>query len=136
MNQALKKRLFRYGISGLFCIGMAGLYAGLRDFFSLSRVEQYLVLCDAFTIPGMLLILLGMMVFLSNHGALDGLGYVLSYAFKALIPGKKDRQERYFDYVERKHSEGKAMGYGFLFITGGISLLISFVFMFLFYQLY
>ena len=135
MSQEKKQLIIKYGLSGLFCLVLAGLYIGLRDFNHLSLVEKYLVICDAFTIPGILLILLGILVFLSNQGAMDGLGYALSYAIKMLIPGNKDRQEKYFDYVSRKRGRNIS-GYGFLFISGGISLLVSLVFMFLFYQLY
>ncbi len=140
MRHPRKKNFIPYFLSFLFVGLLAGLYVGLRDFSSQSLMEKYRILCDAFTIPGVILILVGALVVLSDSGAFHGIGYVLAYAKNTLlhfvVPGALGNTETYFDYVERKKAEGRMRSYGFLFGTGVISMLISFIFMFLFYQLY
>ena len=140
MRNHSKKNFVPYLFSFLFVGLLAGLYVGLRDFSSQPLVEKYRMLCDAFTIPGVILILVGSLVLLSDSGAFHGIGYVLSYAKNTLlhfvVPGALGNTETYFDYVERKKAEGRMKNYVFLFVAGGLSMFISFVFMFLFYQLY
>lgn len=136
MSDSAKANLLKYGISGGFVALVAGVYIGSRDILSLERMEQYLVLCDAFTIPGLTLILLGCLVWLSNEGALDALGYAFSWAAKRLIPGGAlKEQEKYHEYVERKR-DNPTTGYGFLFQVGGIAMVIALINMVLFYQLF
>lgn len=135
MSKTAKTRLLKYGLSTLFCLVMAGVYLLQFDFDKLTQLELYKALCDAFTFPGALLILVGLLLAVSNEGALDGIGYVLSYAVKMLIPGKHGQSKRYYDYVEEKRSK-RVKGYGFLFIVGGISMAVALVFLALFYSVY
>lgn len=135
MSDTAKTNLLKYGLSGGTCAAMVVIYAWLRDFGTLPLVEKYLVLCDGFTLPGVLFLALGCMIWISAQGALDGIGYVVSYAVKMLIPGKKEEQERYYDYVERRR-EKRVKGYGFLFVVGGVCMVFVAVFMILFYSVY
>ena len=138
MRNSQKKGFAGYIVSGLFVVLLAALYIGLRDFPAMTLVEKYRTLCDAFTIPGLILILLGALLWVSDLGGFYGFGYVMNHAKNTLrhfiIPGNTGNTESFFDYTQRKKAEGHLTGYGFLFIVGGISMLISFVFMFLFYQ--
>ncbi len=60
------------------------------------------VLCDAFTLPGLLFLLLGLLVWLVGKGSLDGVGYLLKYTFRALIPGVAAKEPpSYHDYTSR-----------------------------------
>lgn len=132
----LRLGLIKYGGCAVFTALMAAAYIGLRDFEEAALVDQYLMLCDAFTIPGMLLIMVGCLIWASNLGALNGLSYVVRIAVFSLIPGKRlERDEAYGDYVARKR-EKKLKGYGFLFISGLIVMAVAMVFMMLFYSLY
>lgn len=138
-NQSKSKRI-AYILSVLFVVVLAGLYVGLRDFNDASLMEKYRMLCDAFTIPGTLLILFGSLVWVSDLGGFYGIGFVFNYAKKSIthffVPGTLGNTESYYDYIQRKKSEGHLTGYGFLFIVGGITMVIALVFLFLFYQLY
>jgi hypothetical protein len=99
-------------------------------------VEQYRILCDAFTVPGLLLIIFGSLLWVSNTGALDGLMYAVTTAVRFLIPGGRLKmEEKYGDYVERRR-EKPVRGYGFLLISGCVTMAISLVFMALFYAVY
>lgn len=137
----MKKRvlsiLLKYGITVL--IGFAMVMAVL-DFHGFaeaaSQVERYRILSDAFTIPGVILLMCGLLVFIANEGAFEGISYAVTYAVKMLIPGSSKEHERYGDYLERRREKGKAHGYGFLFITGGAFFLTAVLFILLFYSVY
>lgn len=137
MSDRLKANLLKYGISTVIVAVMVGVYVGSRDFLAESRMEQYRILCDAFTIPGTVFLMLGALMKLSNLGALDALSYAVSWLAKRLIPGRAAfaEQEKYYEYVQRKR-ENQVKGYGFLVIVGAIAMAVALVFLFLFYRLY
>lgn len=136
MSKELQIKLIKYGLSAAVTLGLAGWYIGARDFAGAELVDKYCMLCDAFSIPGIVLVMLGCMLWVSNEGVMHGVTWVLGFSWRALIPGKRKNVERYYDYVQRKRAKGKVTGYGFLFVVGGISLGIALVFMILFYRLY
>ena len=136
MSRKLLVNLIKYGFCALFVGLLVWAYIGLRDVSEFTLMDWYLTLCDAFTIPGMLLILFGAMVWVSNMGALDGLAYCVRFAVFSLIPGKRlERDEKYGEYIERK-SQHRIKGYGFLFWSGLVTMAIALVFMALFYSVY
>ena len=129
----MKGRLLKYGLSLLFVAVMAYLYLAPRDLAGAGEKGQYQLLCDALTVPGVLLICAGALVWVSNLGALDGLSYGLRLCFRALIPGKRLRQEEsYHDYVAARQ-EKRIKGYGFLLISGGITVAASVICLALYY---
>ena len=132
-----KKRLIKYGITGAIGALMAYMSVYLRvDSLDLPRVELYRILCDAFTIPGSILIMVGVLVMIANAGNFIGLGYAARHLKNMLIPFSHKKEEPYYDYYERKRKEGKVKGYGFLFITGAFYMAIAMVFYALFYSVY
>lgn len=132
-----KSILLKYGITAF--IGGLMVY-GVISFHGLSsaqtNVEIYRILADAFTIPGVVILLCGVLVAIANEGAFEGLSYVASYAIKMLIPGTGKQHEKFGEYVERRREKGGVKGYGFLFVTGGIFMVIAIVFIALFYSVY
>ena len=137
MKSPWKGRIVKYFATIFFCVLMVWFYIGSHDFALASQLEKYRILCDAFTIPGLLLILTGFLVWVSNQGALDGISYAVRGLFRVFIPGAGLRQnlETYYDYLKRK-DEKRIKGYGFLFLVGGISLAIALLFYFIFYSIY
>lgn len=139
MRTPLSKALIKYGISiGIsFFLAFIFVYTrtDLRNPGATALVDWYLILCDAFTIPGLLFLMLGCMMSLSSEGALDGVTYVLKNAVKMLIPGMALKMEKYYDYVSHKRAN-RAKGFGFLYVTGLVCMVFAAVFMFLFYSLY
>lgn len=93
--------------------------------------DVYRLVSDAFGVPGLLYLFAGLLIYLSNEGAFDGISYVLQYAFKALIPGTQ-KMENYGTYRERSR-EKRITGYGFLLIIGGVLQALSLLFTWLFY---
>ena len=139
MRSPLSKALTKYGISFGISLLLVYVFVAARvDFHNLSAtaaVDWYLILCDAFTIPGLIFLMLGCLMSLSSGGALDGVSYVLRNAFKMLIPGGALKMECYYEYKERKRAN-RAKGYGFLYITGLVCMALALIFMFLFYRVY
>ena len=112
-----KKNLIKYGVSISLSLLLAFFYVYVRVDFAdpgaTALVEWYRIICDAFTIPGLILLMLGCLMSLSNTGAMDGLGYVVSIALKMLIPGGGLKMERYKEYLDRRRAN-RVRGYGFL----------------------
>ena len=139
MSSPLKKNLIKYGVSVGLALALAFFYVYVRVDFAdpgaTPLVEWYRILCDAFTIPALILLMLGCLMSLSNAGAMDGLGYVVSIAVKMLIPGGALKMERYKEYLERRRAN-RVRGYGFLYLVGGGCMAVSLVFMVLFYAIY
>ena len=139
MSSKLKKNLIKYGVSAVLSLGLAFFYVYVRVDFSnpgaTARMEWYRILCDAFTIPGLILLMLGCLMSLSNAGAMDGLGYVVVNGLKMLIPGGAMKMERYKEYLERRR-ENRVKGYGFLYVVGAGCMIVSLIFMALFYGIY
>lgn len=135
MSKEAKAKLLKYGCCVLFIGLLAYLYLNLHSFSDADLSNKLRLLCDAFTIPGLLLIMFGGLLWASNEGAMDGLGYVLGRLARTLVPGDGIRKhERYADYVERKRNN-PVRGFSFLFIAGGVSLAVSIVFLVLFYTM-
>ena len=134
MSKEAKIRLIKYTSAFAFVAILAYIYIGARDFAGAPLVEKYWMICDALTIPGIVLIMAGALVWVSNMGALDGLGYAVSSLKRMLIPGAGAKMdERYAEYVERKRNN-RVHGYGFLLISGCITMAAALVFMALFFM--
>lgn len=139
MRSSRSMWLAKYGISLGISLLLACVYVfarvDIQNPLATGAVDWYRILCDAFTIPGLLFLMLGCMMSLSSQGALDGVTYVLKNAFKMLIPGMALKMERYYEYVEHKRAN-RAKGFGFLYVTGLVCMAIAMIFMVLFYRLY
>ena len=139
MSNPLAKKLTKYGIAAAVALGLVYLFIALRVDFknpdATPLMEWYRIICDGFTIPGLLFLMLGLLMTLSNQGALDGVGYVAVNALKMLIPGAAAHMERYKEYLERRRAN-RVKGYGFLYVVGIACLAVSAVFMVLFYTLF
>ena len=133
MSKEAKIRWTKYVSAFVFIAVLAYIYIANRDFSGASLVVKYWILCDALTIPGILLIMIGALVWVSNMGALDGIAYALAFTFRSLVPGLRGRRdEKYADYVERRR-ENPVRGYGFLLMSGSITMAVALVFMALFF---
>ncbi len=139
MSQSLRGNLKKSAIAAALGLLLVYTFIAFRvDFSDLSGVELidwYRMLCDAFTIPGLLMLMFALLMTISNQGALDGLGYVAVNGLKMLIPGAAAKMERYLEYVERRR-KNRAKGYGFLYVVSAIFLAFAGIFLVLFYSLY
>ena len=105
---------------------------GLADTIVLK--DRYLILCNAFTIPGVVILCLSGLVLVSREGVFDGFAYV-GYAVKTMFTRVKEHV-RYGDFVlERrdKRSEKKSNVLP-IFIVGCIYTVVALVYLYLFYR--
>lgn len=134
MSDRVKSLLPRYGIA--FAIGglLTWLTLYLHDYSTLTEaVDRYRLLCDAFTIPGVILMMVGALVWISGEGMFDSLSYLGRSIFWIFNQAKP---VRYYDYIQEKRANRKKGGWGFLVITGAVFTAVALVFMALFYQVY
>lgn len=126
----------------LRCLSAAAVGGAVAWFYGTSRwqeemelVEQYRVLCDAFSIPGILMVLFAMLFSLNNLGALDTIAYLMSFLPRMIAPGAFGEPEKLIDFVENRRQK-RSKGYGFLYIVGFIFLGIAIVYLVLFYKVF
>jgi len=111
------------------------LYATSRWEQDMSDVLRYRVLCDAFTIPGIMMVLFGMLMTLNNLGALDTIAYLMSFLPRIIAPGAFGEPEKLLDFVERRR-EKRVRGYGFLYIVGFMFLGFAIYYLVKFYSVF
>lgn len=125
-----RKIVLRYLITLAAAGAMSLLVLWIRDFRSMtSLVDIYRSLADAFTVPGVILIMITALVRISAEGMFDGLGYVFRVAGAMLLPfsKRKYKHETYYDYKQSK-GDKKPHGYSCLFFVGVAFVLVAVVF--------
>ena len=135
MKRKFSAKLILYAVSsGIgFWMTMSMLESyGFSD--AVSEADRYRILADAFTVPGVVIFLLGVLAALADEGVFEGVNYAVTYTVKMLIPGNVREQESYGDYIVRRRERGKLGGYGFLYATGGLFLFAAVVFVGLYYS--
>ncbi len=136
MNDKIRAIILKYLIS--ICIGGAFVtlfligngYSEMTD-----PVSKYRALTDAFSIPGVIFLMVGCLVFVSTDGFFDMLSYGLSKFARSLIPFSKKSEETFYEYKTRK-SQNRFTGYSFLFFVGLLFLTVAIVFLILFFNVY
>ncbi len=116
---------------------MAYLYIRNREFPVESAVENYRILADAFTVPALLFLMFGALLWAAGKGAVDGVSYAFTWAIKSLLPGARlaSKDLSYAAYVEEKREKRKkSRGFSFLFFCGLGFMAVTAVFIFLFYK--
>ncbi len=132
MSKRAKSNLIKYSCAILVVVLIALVFLQDDPIAGKPLAEQYRLLSDAFSIPGLMLIFSGLFIWVNNAGALDAISYCLNIAITALIPMKRAQgYEKYGDYLERRR--GKAIkGYSFLFVVGAAAVAVSLVFAYLY----
>ncbi len=136
MSKERKKKLRKYIITTVVGLLIGAGVMAIQGFGEAADMDRRMViLCDAFTIPGILLIMAAGLVFVSNNGALDAMGFLLSRLASVFIPGiaASQKHERYGDYVARKREKGGIKGYSFLPITGAVFLAVGVILTVIYY---
>lgn len=134
-----KKFIIRCLITSLCASMVSVLILILHGFYEegTSLVEKYRILADAFTIPGVILIMVTALVWISTEGMFDGLSYAFGRVGSRIIPffKKSYQHETFYDYKMSK--EGKrAKGYSFLFWVGLLFVAVAAVFICLHASIY
>ena len=133
MTKARKTKILCYVTAIVINAYLVFSYVRSYDIGSLELVERYHVLCDAFFLPGVIMIFLGLLMVMNNLGALDTMAFGFSYVLHMLAPGAFDKMDSYLDFIEKRRAN-RSGGYGFLFVIGSVMIAISVVFLVLFYS--
>ena len=124
VNSNFTRIIMRYAITLGVGAGFVFLTLWLNDYSLLTEnVDKYRLLTDAFSIPGIIFIMVGCLVFISTDGFFDMITFGLSRAKSMLIPLSKKSDETYYDYKQRK-AKNRLSGYSFLFFCGLIYLVV------------
>ena len=110
MSDTPAKPLKKYLITGGICLAVAlALFFGRVSLGpETSAAAIAMAACDALFVPGMFCFLVGLLMWVANEGALDGVAWLGSYLGKTLVPGKRSSIERYSDFLEA-HEHGKVL---------------------------
>ena len=104
-------------------------YLTLIDYF-----EKMAALSDAFFVPGVILVGFGILAIVANDGFFD----IFSYGMIKLISTMRLRRRKdedgpadYYEYRKAKHAQKKPLPI-FMFIIGGVDLVLAVVFLILY----
>lgn len=133
MKEKIISIVKKYGITfvvmGLFTWGILSNYGYSAD---TSLVDKYRYWADAFFVPGIIVLLFGVLIWVSTTGFFDAISYGIGVGLKALLPFmRRDDYEKYYDYKVRK-DEKRIKGYSFLLISGAIYVFVGAIFTILF----
>lgn len=99
-----------------------------KGFFSHTVAVNIQILADGFFVSGILMTMFAGMMYISNEGALIGIGFVLRNVFLAFVPMGRMKHELYKDYRERKLREMKKPKDRCVLLTGLLFLFVGVVF--------
>lgn len=100
-----------------------------------TAAERYRLLCDAFSIAGVVLVAVSALILVFNTGVFTGLTYGLRGVKDIFLPFLQQEYVPYREYRKKK-MEKKVKGYSFIFFTGLAFLAVGIYFMVRFYGVY
>lgn len=125
------KKVLSYLLPSLLCALVAVLILVSRESFNASGITLILDLCDAFAVPGIVMLCFGLLVWATNGGVFNMLAFGV---IKLIDLFKKDltkvKYRTYYDYQKSK-SENKRPVLSYL-IVGTIFTLIAVIFLILY----
>lgn len=129
------KKFWKYFITALVGLVVALLILVFKDTFAKTAALKILAdLSDAFFVPGVLLLGVGTLLFASNGGAFDMLAFGV---IKLLDLYKRDltkvKYRTFHDY--RQAQKDKKRSFDYLLIVGAAMVVISAVFLILYYKI-
>lgn len=135
MKKEHVRLLVRYGAACAVAGAMTWLVTrtyGLSE--AQNTAEKYRILCDAFTIPGVVFVMVGLLAGIMGRGLLDGLAYAMRSLYRVFLPMSARKDETYYDYVQRRREARKGGRTAFLLHVGILFLIPALVFFALFYR--
>ena len=109
MNDGQNKRL-KYIKTGVFMLLAIALCVWLEDPFSAETpVELIGILCDCFTVPGVIFLGIGALTWVAHQGGFDSFGYMFSnFSLHNLwVTKQKKKYETFYDYKQAKDEKGR-----------------------------
>jgi hypothetical protein len=132
-----KKSLLQYGITVAVAAVILVLVFWAKGLFTQqnSTQEVFKILCDGFFVSGILVALFGILLRVSGMGGFDGVSYCFYVVFVRFIPTKGKRIKNYADYKTAKIAKrGGKSSVAYLYIVGGALVIISILFLILYYK--
>lgn len=134
MKQENKALIKKYAI----CFGIASLITlivfGIKGFFTNDLGVNIQILSDGFFVSGILMTLVAGMLFVSDEGALLGIGFVIRNMILAVfVPMGRKNHEAYSQYRERKLAEKKKRADRCILVTGLVFLSVGILFTIIWY---
>ena len=134
MNEK-RSTIIKYAIATLIGLVIAASYIFASDVLKKQDTTEVMkIICDGFSVGGLLLLLSGLLTFCNKNGVFDGIGYSFEIIFvtKNWSTNRKFEDRRSFaDYREEKAKKRSTSW--FLVIVGGVELIIALVFLGLYY---
>ena len=131
----IRSLLLRYGITT--AVG-GSIAAGILWLLNVGGAETladtFGIIADAFVVPGVLMLGVAALLWVSSDGFFDALGYAAGSVGNMLIPlfGGMAKHQTYYEYVQSRKGK-RATGYSFLVWEGLAFLVIGLVFMILYW---
>lgn len=130
MNKNIKL-LLKYLIGFSIASAIFFLAIDLRHIYQETELKEiYRSLADGFTIPGVVFICFFLILWFSNLGSFQGIGYAMKHLISMLIPVNKKKTETYAQHLE---NQKQVSGFGFLLVIGGLFLLLGIIFTILYF---
>lgn len=127
MKKETKALLIKY----LICFGIASVITvivfAIKGFFTDSIAVNIQILSDGFFVSGILFLIVAGLLFVSDEGALIGIGFVLRNVILSFIPMGRTKHELYAQYRERKLKDKKKMSDTCILVTGLVFLFVAIV---------
>lgn len=127
-----RSRFVRYLIAlGIEAIIALTIILSRGGFITRDREEWLHLLSDAFAIPGILCVCLGLLIVVSNGGVFDMVRFAFSKVSNTFRreENRKNIPDTYYDYVCARHN-GKSAGFRFLLGSGAFFLIASIIMLF------
>lgn len=136
-NNSNKKTIVRYAASIVIALAIVALMLYAQGLVKGTSLEDvYLLLANAFTVPGLIYVLLAALFWVAGEGTFDMLSYGASKAAHLFIPFLyKGKTEAFYDYKVRKAEErAQKPGFSHILFVGLALLVLAGIFIALFYS--
>ena len=122
----MKKKLLQYGVCFIVGALIAYWVMDIEGLFLVNvHSEIAAILCDAFFVPGILLTMVGCLIWIATTGFFDSIGYAVKVGMHLLLPFlSRGESKSYYDYKMEK-DEKRGITPIFVFIVGLFYLLLS-----------
>ena len=132
----IKAKLASYGITLAVALGLLLLVLTIGGYWKAEDpMDRARILCDGFSVPGALLVLVAGVLFVSGQGAFNGLLFGLKRGKEIFLPFLRSEYVPYREFVKRR-AKKKVTGYGCLFFTGLVFLIVGILLTVRFSRLY
>ena len=126
--------ILRYAIAAVFGAALALIIVSAKGIFAEDRTQEVMrLLSDAFFVSGIILTAAGLILFASNGGLFDMLGFAMILLFGVFKRDVSDRKYKdFYEYREAKKGTKRSVVY--LLLVGICYVAIAALFLVLYYK--